>query len=210
MPRTVSVVLAAALLAGVSCAPDGSPEQRAATLSHSIEVVDDDPSIPARCRPRAIAVSLWKLFDAVNASDVNDVGALVADESKFEWFSMSEGNPQKDGTHFTAYHVDDMKSFLAERTEENEHLELLALSVSYEPRDDVANLQLAVRRTADDLEARGFENSIAHGKGVVECDEGGLVVMSLGLDKKVVPESAALLCGPLPDGADAATLVCAA
>jgi hypothetical protein len=170
-------------------------------------IVEDDDSIPAPCRPEAVAVSLWKLFDAVNRSDLSGVDTVVGDESEFQWYSVSEGNPSKGGSYFTARNLEDMKTYLAERSDENEKLDLLALQVRYDSKRHEVSLQLEVRRTADDLDERGFTDAIAHGKGAVECDGGKLVLMSLGLDKDPAYTQAKLCSSPSDAPLDA-TLAC--
>lgn len=146
---------------------------------------------PVGCAPSEIETFLKRFFDAVNRGDEamlpdlfpsEAIGQGVRDYSgeKFVWYSMTDQRPDGSKRHFVAYDLPILWAYFAERHAQHETLRLAFVRVSTQDTF-TANLTLNIFRTADDLSpAAGFPPGQATGKGVINCRDKKILVLSLG------------------------------
>lgn len=148
---------------------------------------------PPSCRPRAVGELVVGFMAAVNAGDA--AAATDSFTSGLGWYSVTEGNPERDGRHFVAREPDKLRAYFTERAQLNERLRLVDLDVAYERDRNLGHIAYVLRRTADDLDRFG---RWAHGKGAIDCDSGRIAVWSMamakGFNRRLAPPSC-----PIPD-----------
>jgi hypothetical protein len=89
-----------------------------------IVVTRDDPSLPAACRPRALATRIGRFLDAVSRGDPA-AARFVAPSGG--WYSVTEGRAR----HFVAYERRELAEHLARRHDRGERVRLLDLAVGF-------------------------------------------------------------------------------
>lgn len=157
----------------------------------SVSATPADGPYPAGCTPPEVEAFLARFLDAFNRGDTATLqsffpsvasGRGVTDYSgqKFVWYSMTDTNLDGSKRHFVAYDFPALWAYFAERHAHHETLRLASLRVS--KHDSVtANLTLNLHRTADDLQPDvGTPPGQATGKGVLNCRDRTLLLLSLG------------------------------
>lgn len=145
----------------------------------------------AGCAPPEVEAFLARFLAAFNTGDLATLRAFFpataagrgsADYSgeKFVWYSMTDTDLGGGKRHFVAYELPALWAYLAERHAQHETLGLASLRVSQQD-SVIANLTLYFHRTADDLRPdAGTPPGQATGKGVLNCRDRTLLLLSLG------------------------------
>jgi hypothetical protein len=201
-----TALLASAALAG--CATDSSEPPAGASGAEvapavsSVLVTRDDPALPPACRPRALALRIGDFFDAFNRGGPS-AARFVAPERAPNggWYSVSEGRAR----HFVAYDRAKLARYFARRHDHGERMRLLELAVGF--ANGLGHIEFRVDRRADDLRRLGVVGTIAHGKGAVDCSTRQVVVWSMGMPTRRVPDF--LVCRRRAAARHARTVACA-
>jgi hypothetical protein len=191
--RTATLIACAVL--GGCAADEGKPRVAAAPVPSDVLVTRDDPSLPAACRPRALALRIGDFLDAVSRGDP-EAARFVAPSGG--WYSASEGGVR----HFVAYDRAKLTPYFERRHEHGERMRLLELAVGF--ANGLGHIEFRVERRADDLRRLGVVGTVAHGKGAVNCFTRQIVVWSMGMPIRRVPDY--VICRP---PRDAAVVACA-
>lgn len=93
----------------------------------------------------------------------------------FQWYSMTEGDPQRGRQHFVAYRLDDLWPYFAARHQQHERFQLVRLTNALVSYDGVANIGYTLTREADDRPLHGVS-----GKGAINCKDQTIIVWSMG------------------------------
>ncbi len=150
-------------------------------------VTQDNPSLPAGCRPEQVAGLVTNFFDAFNRGDHERLsGFFPLKAERVSWlYSVNEGNPEKGGRTFSTDNRDELLRYFSERHVHDERLQLqkVRISESGQPQadeKDIVNIVFTLTREADDLKP-GLKGPkrIAAGKGVVACKEQEIAVWSM-------------------------------
>lgn len=181
MARTLlAIAMAALAVTGAACS-DATParESPAGEVQRQRIVVTRDSDVaPEKCQPDAVGELMVSLLhDVNNGSDPTRWFA-----SSFEWYSMTEGNPRADGRHFVTYQRDELDDYFRRRASHAESMKLLGMSVRYDEGRNISHLVYWIERSADDTAEFG---RIATGKGAVVCDEGKILLLSMGMAKDI-------------------------
>lgn len=178
--RALSAYAVIALVAS-ACSPANptSDDDGDAIETQRVVVTRDSDSAPASCRPSAVGDLVVGFLQTVNAG--TDPTASFA--SSFQWYSMTEGDPRRDGRHFVAYDLTKLSKYFDKRVAQNESMKLLELSVQYDRARDLGHIQYVIERRADDTSDFG---TIATGKGAIACAEGKIELLSMGMAKDIM------------------------
>jgi hypothetical protein len=230
----VSIVIGGIIVATgcTSSPPTGLPSDRITPVADSVVVTRDDPSLPANCRPAAVATLLTDFFDALNNSAPLVIERFFAPASKFKWYSVTEGGgvddrwrefptfdrsrlllgPDGRGRHFVTYDPLSLGRYLAQRQAQHERMSLLILDVGEQlgPPHPEAGIAYVVRRAADDLDEVGVAEGLAAGKGAIDCDSGRIFAWSMAMPEPSAREMLETLCpGPKAGTTADVVLACA-
>jgi hypothetical protein len=190
-----TALLACAALGGCAADARAEPDVRA-----GIVVTRDDPSLPAACRPRALATRIGRFLDAVSRGDPA-AARFVAPSGG--WYSVTEGRAR----HFVAYERRELAEHLARRHDRGERVRLLDLAVGF--ANGLGQIEFRLDRRADDLRRLGVAGTIAIGKGAVNCDSGSIVVWSMGMPTGRDRHADLSPCPRPPKPRGAVTVACA-
>lgn len=190
---TVSFLRAASLLVVMIASACESParEPRADTVEASRlmdvsvqDVIVKDRGVDPGCTVDGVLGDVHDFVDAIDEKDTDRVRGRLSED--FRWFSVKE--PGK--ANLSLFQVDDMLDYVRRSREENLEMELIALRVdgSEEPRQ--ANVVYGVAVTADHLDD---EVNVGFGKGAVDCDEGAVILWSMGVETR--PEGVGYVAG---------------
>ena len=162
------------------CSTDTSLGQRALDPPEKqrIAVTGDSDSAPRICEPEAVGELMVSFLHDVNRGE--DPTQWFA--SGFEWYSMTEGNPRGDGRHFVTYQREELEEYFRRRAAHSESMKLLGMTVQYDEGRNISHLTYWIERTADDTTDFG---NIATGKGAVDCEEGKILLLSMGMAKDI-------------------------
>jgi hypothetical protein len=117
------------------------------------------------------------------------------------WYSVTEGRAR----HFVAYDRAKLSRYFARRHEHGERMRLLELAVGF--ANGLGQIEFRVDRRADDLRRLGVVGTTAHGKGAVKCSSRQVVVWSMGMPTRRVPEF--VICSRSRTAREAAVVTCA-
>lgn len=193
-----TVTATAAVEAGTTEAGEEQPE---------IIVTRDNGDLPPDCGPRAVAGLLLRFVDTWNHGDQAQLAQFIASRSGiplegFQWFSVTEGDPNTDGRNFVTYQPEGVLEYAAERHAQREWLRLLAVDVGAG-----GNIGFSLTRQADDLQPE--QESFMRGKGAIDCDAGRVRVWSMGTDSHGDPPVLPLSPCPEPAASTTAPVVVA-
>jgi hypothetical protein len=188
-----------AMLAAACSPPAPASEERDEGVQE-IVVTQESGEGPDSCTPGAVGEVVVRFLHAINTGA--DVTEFIA--SDFQWYSMTEGNPRKDGRHFVAYSVEDLRDYVERRASHDESIKLLQLSMNHDSTRDINHLQIVFERTSDDTARFGTRG---HGKGAFNCDEQKIMVLSLGMAPNI-NDGMARLCPESKDTPSSVALVC--
>lgn len=140
---------------------------------------------PPHCNAEAVTGLITRFFDAFNRGDqtalarffpAQAAGAMSnGQRTQFQWYSVTEGNPQAGGNNFTARNLDELLAYFARRHGQHERLELRSLQINGRGWHGGIDFQYALTRAANDLPAR-----VVEGKGSINCDDQTIFVWSMG------------------------------
>jgi hypothetical protein len=214
MRHCATAVLACACLAG--CATDEDVPradsgqamrggfERARGEAARIVVTRHDPTLPAGCRPRALARRIDTFLHAFNRGDPS-AARFVAPERAPNggWYSVSEAGRR----HFVGTDRATIARYFARRHARGERLRLLELAVGF--GNGFGQIEFQLDRRADDLRRLGVVTTIAHGKGGVDCSTDQAVVWSMGMHAgRRDPHAGFEIC-PRPRRPTSAIVACA-
>jgi hypothetical protein len=201
----MTALLACAVLGGCAAdeddprdAPSGEPQAAAARAVSDVLVTRDDPSLPPACRPRALALRIGDFLDAVSRGDSAAARYMAPSGG---WYSVTEGRAR----HFVAYDRAKLAPYFARRHEHGERMRLLELAVGF--ANGLGHIEFRVERRADDLRELGVVGTVAHGKGAVNCSTRQIVVWSMGMPIRQVPDF--VICRRPPAARDDVVVACA-
>lgn len=177
--RLSAYTLIALVVSSCSTAEPPAPNGSDVEEPQEVLVTGDSGDAPASCRPSAVGELMVRFLHAVNTASA-DPSAFFA--SSFQWYSMTEGNPRKNGRHFVAFDLPKLSKYFEDRSAQNESMKLLELSVQYEPGRDLGHIQYVIERRADDIQNVG---PVATGKGAVACAEGKIELLSMAMAKDI-------------------------
>jgi hypothetical protein len=203
--RRAAGPLAIAVL--LSCQPPAAPQPTTGPVNtDGIVVTRDDPTFPPSCRPLAVGERVVAFLTAFNLGDRSALRGYFG--SRFQWYSMTQGDPRGDGDQFTAYDVPGALKYLVARHAERERLTLRVLDVGYELARDLANVSYVLERVARDISvgSEGFRSVI--GKGAISCLDATIVVWSMAMEKEGTQVALGGIC-PLPIPGPRVIAVCA-
>jgi hypothetical protein len=192
--RTAEVPVATAT---ATVALDAAATEPGGEEQPEVIVTRDNGNLPPDCGPRAVAGLLLRFLNAWNHGDQAQLAELIADQSgvreeSFQWYSVTEGDPSKEGRHFVTFRPEGVLEYASERYTQREQLQLLSVDVGAG-----GNFGFALLRQADDLQPD--LEALAHGKGAIDCAAGRIRVWSMGIpaggDPPVLP------FGPCPEPA---------
>lgn len=123
--------------------------------------------------------------------------------SSFKWYSMTEGDPDDGGRHFVTFKRTELDDYFERRTNHDESMKLIELSLIYEKQRNVSHIQYVIERTADDTAQYG---TMVTGKGAIACDEGKIKLLSMGMAKDIMVGIGALCPKPEERDVDAAVI----
>jgi hypothetical protein len=146
-----------------------------------VVVTREDSELPSGCRPRQVAERISAFLAAINAGD-GSAARYAAPElgPHGGWYSVTEGNPRRGGRHSVASNRSSLASYFRRRHAHGERLRLLEVDVSY--AYGLGHIAFRVDRRADDLRRLGIRTTVAHGKGALRCEDGKIVVWSMGME----------------------------
>ena len=168
------LVLAACTAA--SPAPDSDGDEMETQAFEVTRVSQDGPTT---CRPEAVGGLMVDFLQKVNAGS-DPTGSFA---SSFQWYSMTEGDPRADGRHFVTYERDELAAYFERRASHDESMKLIELSLDYEKDRNISHIQYVIERTADDTARFG---SMVTGKGAIDCEEGKIELLSMGMAKDIM------------------------
>jgi hypothetical protein len=145
----------------------------AASKPAAVVVTRRDPSLPAACRPRAVALRIAAFFDAFNRGDPS---AMRFFDPQLDWYSVTDGRPRR---HFVTYSRPGLPEYFARRHRHGERLKLEQIDVSL--ANGLGHVAYRIDRRADDLRRLGITGTTAVGKGAVDCTTGRIVVWTMGM-----------------------------
>jgi hypothetical protein len=119
-------------------------------------------------------------FEAINAGESSRAKDYFSKDN-FQWYSVTEGNPRESGRHRAVRARGDIAGYFRQRFIAQERLELVSLRIGFDPDRQLGHMSLVIRRTAADLAALGISGNIATGKAAVDCDDGTIMVWSIGM-----------------------------
>ena len=197
-------VLAEAVSASgvVRSQPDPTVSETKPPITQEIKVTRDTDLGPEACRPRQVGETVVNHFQAINQGDPEEAMSHVDPEGG--WYSVTEGNPRRDGRHFVTSDSDELLGYLTDRVAVNERVYLREIDVGYDDARNLGHVSYVLVRTADDLDVYG---DIAQGKGAIECDTGKIRVWSMAQAKGIMRGMLGV-CPGEPDPPEIA-LVCA-
>lgn len=162
-----------------------------AAADEPIVVTRESQSLPSGCTPREVASLLVRFTDAVNRGDTDSLARMLptADAprgiatpgTEFRWYSVTDPGFR----HAVVYTRADALAYFAERHEQNERLELIAVDVAPSWVVGGAGITYALRRDADDLPPT--LSRFAFGKGGIDCKGQRIYVWSMGHTAGDVP-----------------------
>lgn len=172
---------AVALLALLGCSPASpAPDVDGDEIeTQAFEVTRDSERGPAACKPQAVGELMVGFLQKVNAG--TDPTNLFA--SSFQWYSMTEGNPDDGGRHFVTHERDQLDDYFERRANHDESMKLIELSLDYEAERDISHISYVIARTADDTAKFG---PMVTGKGAIACGEGKIELLSMGMAKDIM------------------------
>lgn len=151
-------------------------------------VIGDAAALPPSCQPDQVAHLVMRFFDAVNRGDqeqIDQVFAIAAGpaaQTPQGWYSVSESPLGQDDRQFVAYTQGDLLAYFQGRHRQRERLRLVRLQVQGPMRDEYANINYNLRRSADDL---GPGEHAYGGKGAINCARQQLFVWSMSDKERV-------------------------
>jgi hypothetical protein len=186
----VAAATAAVALDAAATEPGGDERPEVIVTRHN-------GNLPPDCGPRAVAGLVLRFLNAWNHGDQTQLAELIAErsgvrEESFQWYSVTEGDPGKEGRNFVTYRPEGVLEYAAERYAQQEQLQLLAVDVG-----SGGNFGFTLLRKADDLQPE--LGALARGKGAVDCAAGRIRVWSMGIPAGGDPP--VLLFGPCPEPA---------
>jgi hypothetical protein len=152
-------------------------------------VTRDNPGLPRHCRPRQVALLVHRSLVAFNAGDTREIARLVNPENG-GWYSVTE-QTRLGRRHFVTSDQQDLLRYVERRHAERDRMALSELAVGdlrrspTAPDARIVDIELALRRTANDLRQLGIRTDRATGKGAVDCDTRQIVVWSIGMTRRV-------------------------
>lgn len=179
-------MLPALALLVLACSPstrssDAPPSRADVEPSETQEVVvtrDSDVGPPS-CRPSAVGESMVGFLHDVNTG--TDPTSRFA--SSFQWYSMTEGDPEDGGRHFVTFKRTELDEYFERRASHGESMKLIELSIDYEKKRDSSHIQYLIERRADDTAQYG---TMVTGKGVIACEEGKIELLSMGMAEDIM------------------------
>lgn len=186
---TVGLSISLAALVGACTGPSSAVRVEAtgsATRDQTDQLLDgvfvarDDPKAPRDCRPYAVAKLMLRFFDRYNHGDSDSITQFVGPD--FQWFSITEGDTSAGGRSFTLRSGRELARFVNKRHIHHDRIDLMAIEVGYDAPRALGQMAFVASRKADDLKpGTGGPQSIADGKGAINCRTGAIVVTSLGM-----------------------------
>jgi len=199
---------------GASPAPAYGPSTKTVLGSSApvgIVVTEDDPSMPAGCRPGEVAKLITGFFGAANRGDAAAASRFVAlpegsRGARGGTTVVPEYTVVRAGQRFTARTRGELVSYLRERHERDERLTLLLVAVAEPGSSGRADVAYYLPREAGDL---GGER-VAGGKAVVDCGERKILRWVMDVDLPRHPKPKLPEC-PKPEdrGPRSAVVACA-
>jgi hypothetical protein len=145
-----------------------------------VVVTRDDSELPRGCRPRQVAQRISAFLAAINAGDGSAARYAAPELGPYGgWYSVTEGNPRRGGRHSVARSQSSLAHYFRRRHAHGERLRLLEVDVSY--ANGLGHIAFRVDRRADDLRRLGIRTTVAYGKGALRCEDGKIVVWSMGM-----------------------------
>jgi hypothetical protein len=183
----------AATATGIPIPPDTPTATASATATPPATITPSPtpwptPTPPAGCRDQEITDLLTRFFAAHSRGDAAAVRGFFPQQGSppgspdgisthFQWFSVTDFDPQQGRRHFVAYQLEDLWPYLAARQAQREWLHLTRLKVNSMTYDGVAHIEYALAREADDLPPHAIS-----GKGAINCKDQTIIVWSMGSD----------------------------
>lgn len=195
----------------VGCGGDGSPRPDRAIAerpvpAHTGEVIvtSDDTALPEGCRPRPVAETLIRFFEAFNQGRQAELSrSFFVSEGPsppefspvgyhpWSWYSSSEiGAGGRITRHFTTSDQGELLRYFADRHRHGETMRLLKVSLTQTGLlDEESNVGFVfvVTRDAPDLApGLGGPDHVAYGKGALNCEN--LRIFAWRMDMKAQEE----------------------
>ena len=182
-----AALLFVTLTATVACSFDNQKSSNGGDSSitsyqppNNLIVVGESSGGPPDCNLRDVVGLVSTFIGAFNKGDSPVLRDVFADERGFEWYSVTEGDPDHGGRHFVTYDKSGLAKYFAERHLHHESLRLLMMDVAHSAY--TASTAFTLARTADDLTALGIRNDVAVGKAEIRClKKPELFVWSMGM-----------------------------
>jgi hypothetical protein len=173
-----------------------------------VTVTRDDLEVPNGCRPRPVADRVGAFIAAFNRGDGSAARFVAPELAPYGgWYSVTEGRPRRGGRHFVASRQSELARYFVGRHRHGERLRLLEIAVGF--ANGLGHIEFRIDRRADDLRSLGVRTNVAFGKGAVRCEDGRIVVWSMGMHAgRRDPHAGFEICPPPPTRA-AAVVACA-
>ena len=169
--------------------------------TQAVLVTRDSERGPTACQPEAVGELIVRFLQKVNAG--TDPTSFFA--SSFQWYSMTEGNPDDGGRHFVTFNRDELEDYFERRAGHDESIKLIELSLNYEAERNISHITYVIERTADDTARFG---TMVTGKGDIACAEGKIEMLSMGMAKDIM-DGVGPYCPKPEDQRDDVGVVCA-
>jgi ribosome modulation factor len=146
--------------AGPVAAPSASPAGR----------------VPPVCTAGGTRAAVEGFFAALSAGRVRELDPFFAPAGRFQWYANGVRPARR--LDSAASDRGSLLAYLLRRQARHERITLVALDFNgYRAADRTGHFAMRLRRTADDLP--GGPQRLG-GKGAVDCDSGGLMVLGIG------------------------------
>ena len=155
-----------------SLQPDNTPE---------LIVSGDSSGFPDGCSPRQVADLILQFFEAYNNGQQDHFAQTFP--QNFDWYSDGIGSGDNI-RHFVTHNREELLAYFAERYQQGERLQLLAISVvgPANGRGGIAHIAWSYRRQADDIRpGPDGVTRIGGGKGAIHCRSQKVFVWSMGV-----------------------------
>lgn len=153
---------------------------------------------PRGCSVGGVARRFVSLFDSLNTADVEGMREAFAPRSSFHWLTLGGEGEEFFRVKSPGASLD---TFVRERHSQHETMTLSRIDVGYDPKRQIVNFTLILRRTADDVDP-GWRV----GKGGSACPGGRIDTLSIS---GAVPEDDLPPLCPGDEPEDARPLACA-